>query len=241
MNRQTIRLVALVAMLFVATPLLRAQHRLSVDVTTVQVSEGKKVTTQRSLYLNPDGRLVAEQHKPMHLISLTNALGEMRIYDPKNNEVAVINDKELASSKEIVSIFSSGAYTDMALPLYGFDQSDTRREDGLIIKTFVPKAIGTVAKVELVFSDRLPICMIYYNGAGESLRKVYFSRYEYGRIPMPMRVTEIEYTSQRDSLVRLSTYSNLLFGAEASSEMFDYVIPKDAGRTTIDPNMLMGR
>lgn len=217
-----------------------AQQRLSVDVTTVQVSQGKKVTTSRSLYLHPDGRLVVEQHAPLHLVSLTNRLGEMRIYDPKNNQVAAINNREMGSDKEMVSIFASGDYADMALNDYGFTQSDVRNEDGLIIKTFeAVKSAGGVHSVELVLQNHVPICMIYYDGGGNVMRKVYFSRYEYGRIPMPMRITEIEYTSPQDSLVRLSTYTNLLTGREASSEMFDFQIPADAVRNDVDLNNIL--
>lgn len=234
------KLIILTALMMLLPISAMAQQRLSVDVTTVQVAQGKKITTSRSLYLHPDGRLVVEQHAPLHLISLTNRLGEMRIYDPSNNQVAAINNREMASNKEMVSIFSSGDYADMELNNYGFAQSDVRNEDGLIIKTF--NTLGNtngVHTVELVFQKQVPICMIYYGGGGEVMRKVYFSRYEYGRIPMPMRITEIEYTSPQDSLVRLSTYTNLLTGREASSEMFDFQIPADAIRNDVDLNNIL--
>lgn len=217
------------------------QMRLSVDVTTVQVSQGKKVTTERSLYLHPDGRLVAEQHRPTRLVTLTNSLGEIRIYDPQSNQLVVMNDKEMASSKELVSMFASGSYVDMGLPMYGYQQSDVRNEGGLLIKSYTPTATNAIAKVELVFENHLPICMIYYNAKGDEVRKLYFSRYSYGRIPMPMRITEIEYTTERDSLVRLSTYSNLLFDSNASSEMFDYKIPAEAVRSEVDPKKLFAK
>ena len=54
-------------------------------------------------------------------------------------------------------------------------------------------------------------------------------------------ITEIEYTPKRDSLVRLSTYSNLLFDAEADSAMFDWQVPADAKRVDIDPNTLFAK
>lgn len=217
-----------------------AQQRLSVDVTSVQVADGKKMTTESSIYLHPDGRMINVQQRPTYTITQTNSLGEMRLYNPKDNTVIVLNDREMASSRNIVAMFASGAYTDMALGQYGFTQSGTRNEEGMLIKTFEPKSMTAngAAKVEIVFRSHLPICMLYYNAKGECLRKVYFSRYEYGRIPLPMRVTEVEYTSKSDSLVRLSTYSNLLFGEEATSEMFEWQIPSDAKRTDIDATAL---
>lgn len=218
-----------------------AQVRLSIDERSVQVAEGKKVTSQRSIYLHPDGRMVSEQHSPTHTITLSNSLGEMRIYTPTTGEVVAINDKEMASSREIVAIFASGAYVDMALGMYGYTQSEVRSEEGMIIKTFIPASTATVAKVELVFQNHLPICMVYYNGKDEVLRRVYFSRYEFGRIPMPMRITEIEYTPKRDSLVRLSTFSNLLFDSDATSEMFEWQVPADAKRIDIDPKTLLSK
>lgn len=230
-------------LLVLAIPLVAgAQVRLSVDEQSVQAAGGKKMTSERSLYLNADGRLVVEQLRPQHTIALSNTLGEMRIYDTASNEVAILNDKEFASSKEMISIFASGGYVDMALPLYGYNQSDIRSENGLIIKTFKPQTTAATAKVELVFQNHLPICMIYYNAKGEEMRKLYFSRYQYERIPLPMRITEIEYTTAKsDSLVRLTTYSNLRFDFEANSELFDFQIPADAKRVEIDPNQLFAR
>lgn len=206
-----------------------AQQRLSIDVQTVTVANGKKVTATKSLYLSPDGRLVSEVHRPQHIITTTNALGEMKMYNPVDNTVMLTDDKEVASSKDIVSIFASGRFVDMDLPMYGYTQSGIRQQDGMTIKTFEPKSkTSGAAKVELVFERHLPVCMVYYGPKGKAVRKVYFSRYELGRVPMPMRITEVEYTSPTDSLIRLSTYSNLVIGAEAQSEMFDFQVPSDA-------------
>ncbi len=217
-----------------------AQQRMSVDVEEVTVAQGQKVTVTKSIYLNPDGRMVVEQHRPDRTIYLTNRLGEMQIYTPRKNEVMVSNDRELSSGRDMVAMFASGAYVDMDLPLFGYAQTSIRREGDLTIKNFEPKSGGKkgVAKIELVFQNQLPICMVYYDGGGKALRKLYFSRYEYGLVALPMRVTEVEYTSPTDSLVRLSLYRNLRFGAEATSEMFDFEVPADAKRVVMPkPNV----
>ena len=234
------RLLAILLLTLALPTLAGAQVRLSVDVQSVQVAGGKKMTTERSICLHTDGRMIVEQFRPTHHVTITNTLGEMRLYDPKTNEVAIVSDEELASNKEIVAIFASGSYVDMALPMYGYTQSSIRSEDGLLIKTFVPKSVSATAMVELVFQNHLPICMVYYNAKGEAMRKLYFSRYQYDRLPIPMRITEIEYTTKRDSLVRLSTYSNLLFDSQAQSPLFDFQVPADAKHTTIDPSKIFG-
>lgn len=235
MREKIFIIAALVAMLH--TVEVVAQQRISVDVEEVSVAKGQKVTVTRSIFLHPDGRMVVEQHRPDRSIIITNTLGEMQVYTPRNNEVIVASGKEMSSGNDLVAMFASGAYVDMDLPMYGYTQSGVRREDGLTIKTFEPKGgasgQGAAAKVELVFQQQLPICMVYYDGGGQTLRKLYFSRYEYGRIALPMRVTEVEYTSPTDSLVRLSRYSNLRFGAEAASEMFDFQVPADAKRVAL--------
>lgn len=217
-----------------------AQVRLSVDEKSVQVASGKKMTTERSICLLPDGRMIVEQQRPTHSITLTNTMGDVRIYDPNSNEVAVFNDKDVASNNETIAIFASGGYVDMGLPMYGYTQSGIRNEDGLLIKTFTPKSTSATAMVELVFQNHLPICMIYYNAKGEAMRKLYFAHYQYDRVPIPMRITEVEYTPKRDSLVRLSTYSNLHFDNDAQSALFDFQIPADAKHTTIDPSKIFG-
>ena len=74
-------------LLVLAMPLVAgAQVRLSVDEQSVQAAGGKKMTSERSLYLTADGRLVVEQLRPQHTIALSNTLGEMRIYDTASNE-----------------------------------------------------------------------------------------------------------------------------------------------------------
>lgn len=234
MNRRLLSLFVLLVPIVAA-----AQVRLSVDEKCVQVAQGKKRTTERTIYLHADGRMVMEQHTPAHTIALSNSLGEVRLYHPQTGEVVVMNDKEMASTREMVAVFASGAYTDMALPLYGYTQSEIRRDGRVMVKTFEPKNAGPVAKVEVAFENHLPICMIYFNGKGEEVRKLYFSRYEYGRTPMPMRITEVEYTTKRDSLVRLTTYSNLLFDEAADSAMFDWQVPTDAKRIEVDPKQLL--
>lgn len=212
-----------------------AQQRVSVHVQEITVQDGKKVTVEKDLYLHPDGRLVVEQSAPQRVIYTTNALGEMRIYDPSQNQVVVADDRQMASDKELLYMFASGSYVDMALPQYGYRADGVRRQEGgVLVKTFVPKAkTQGVDKVELVMQQHLPICMIYYNAKGEPLRKVYFAKYDMGRMPMPMRVTDIEYPSKGDSVVHLSLYSQLLVGGEADSEMFEYKIPADAERVAM--------
>lgn len=230
-------------LLAVAMPIVAvAQVRLSVDEQCVHVVEGKKMTMERSLCLHADGRLVVEQIRPRHTVTLSNPFGEVRIYDTASNIVSFVNNDKYASSKEMISIFASGSYIDMALPLYGYTQSDIRNENGVIVKTFTPKTVTTTAKVELIFQNHLPICMIDYNAKGEEMRKLYFSRYQYERIPLPMRITEIEYLpAKSDSLVRLTTYSNLRFDGDAVSELFDFQIPTDAQRVEIDPSKLFAQ
>lgn len=222
-----------IALVALSTSLASAQQRLSVDVEEITVAQGQRLTIARSIYLHSDGRLIVEQHSPERSISLTNSLGEMQIYTPRKNEVVVVNNKELSSGNDLVAMFANGSYVDMDLPLYGYVPSGVRSEQGMTIKTFKPKGGASgqgVASVELVFQNQLPICMIYYGADHKALRKLYFSRYEYGRIALPMRVTEVEYTSPTDSLVRLSRYANLRFDSEATSEMFDYEVPTDAVR-----------
>lgn len=233
------RTINSIILLLLVPTMVWGQHRASADVQTVTVAKGKKMTVTKSIYLSPDGRMVTEQHRPQRMIFLTNALGEMRIYNPADNSVVLVDDRELASDKDLLAVFATGRYVDMDLPLYGYVQSGVEQREGLTIKTFEPKTKNKgVEKVELAFDRHLPICMIYYGTKDNAVRKLYFSKYNLGRIPMPMRITEVEYTTPTDSLVRLSTYSNLVVGGEATSEMFDFVVPADAKMMAFDKSML---
>lgn len=213
-----------------------AQQRVSICEEQVTVQNGRKYTVHKELFLHPNGRLVVEQVAANErTVYVTNALGEAYIYAESTNQVVVVGDKEMSSDKELLSMFASGSYVDMALPQYGYKAEGVRREGDLLIKNFTPasrKAQG-VARVELVMQRHLPICMVYYKADDTVLRKVYYSRYQMGTMPMPMRVTDIEYGPAGDSTVRLSTYSRLMVGAEADSEMFDFVIPADAERVSL--------
>jgi len=220
---------SLLLLFLFAVSAVSAQSRVTADVRSVSVNAGQKVTVEKRLFLRNTGRLVIEQTRPEHLIYVTNSLGEMKIYNPEKNQVMIVSDAEASSGKELLSMFMNNGYVDMGLPLYGYKQTKVQEVDGQTVKTFTPTADNKgVAKIELVFERQLPVCMVYYGHKGKAIRKVFFSRYISDRMVMPTRITEIEYTSPRDSIVRLSTYSNFLYDNDAISPMFDYKIPDKA-------------
>lgn len=218
-----------VALLLIAVAPTFAQQRAQVDVTSVSVHRGQKLTIRKSLYWRNNGRMVIDQTAPEHFVYLTNTLGEMKAYNPATNQVMVASDKEFSSTKEMFTMFASGSYLDMGLPYYGYTQSSVETVDGRVVKTFSSNqaAAKGISRIELVFERHTPIYMAYYMAKGEVVRKVYFSRYVSDRVLMPTRITDIEY-AKGDSTVTLSLYDNFRFDHEADSPMFDFTIPDDA-------------
>ena len=220
-------------LLFLAAALLlvpagaSAQRRVSAGVEVKQAAAGKVATVTKRVHCSSDGRAVIHFLKPQDYIVVTNIKGETRMYIPSTNEVIVDNSATMTSQDELISLFMSGRSEDLGLGLYGYRLQSTTREDGLVKKTFVTDKAGDIPKVEIVYENFLPIYCGFIDASGRTITKTYYSQYvPAGRMLLPTRTTSITYTSQKDSSVMRTIYSDIR--VDDDDPMYGFEIPANA-------------
>ena len=221
-----------ILILFTAAALLvpagaSAQRRISADVEVKQAAGGKVATVTKRIFCSLDGRIVVHFLKPEDYILLSNVKGETRLFIPRTNEVVVDNTAVLTSQDELVSVFMGGRAEDLGLGMYGYRLQSTTREDGLVKKTYVTDKEGDIPKVEIVYENFLPIYCGYVDVNGKTISKTYYSKYvPAGRIMLPTRTTSITYTSQKDSSVMRTIYSDIR--VDDDDPYYDFQVPSNA-------------
>ena len=204
-----------------------AQRRVSAGVEVKQAAAGKVATVTKRVHCSSDGRAVIHFLKPQDYIVVTNVKGETRMYIPSTNEVIVDNSAAMTSQDELISLFMSGRSEDLGLGLYGYRLQSTAREDGLVKKTFVTDKPGDIPKVEIVYENFLPIYCGFIDASGRTVTKTYYSQYvPAGRLLLPTRTTSITYTSQKDSSVMRTIYSDIR--VDDDDPMYGFEIPANA-------------
>lgn len=225
LNRGQIIIILAAALL--AAPAASAQRRIMADVEVKQAAGGKVATITKRVHCSSDGRAVIHFLKPQDYIVLTNVKGETRMYIPSTNEVVVDNSATLTSQDELISVFMSGRAEDLGLGMYGYRLQSTTREDGLVKKTYVTDKAGDIPKVEIVYENYLPIYCGYIDASGRTITKTYYSHYApAGRLMLPGRTTSITYTSQKDSSVMRTIYSNIR--VDEDDPLFSFEVPANA-------------
>ena len=215
-----------------------AQRRISADVEVKQAAGGKVATITKRVYCSLDGRIVVHFLKPEDYIVTSNVKGETRIFIPRTNEVVVDNTSAMTSQDELISVFMSGRAEDLGLGMYGYRLQSTTREDGLVKKTYVTDKEGDVPKVEIVYENFLPIYCGYVSASGKTISKTYYSKYvPAGRTMIPTRTTSITSTSQKDSSVMRTIYSDIR--VDDNDTYYDFQVP--AGAKVVTSTNLNGK
>lgn len=220
------KLVAAVLLILYGIP-AAAQRRVSADLETKQVWQGKSVTTTKSVYCASNGRLVVVSDRPVEYREVKGAKGDCRIYFPQTNQVIVDNEGRFSSGDELIVLFFNGRADDLGLAMAGYRFSSAAMEDGLLKRTYVSDSPQNFPKAEIVYENHLPIYCGYVDSRGRTVSKTYLSRYaQFGRLTLPCRVTTVSYTDKGDSTVTRTLYSNVT--VDGDSAWFDYEIPPEA-------------
>ncbi len=205
----------------------------SVSVEAIyQVYQKGKLFTAKSasLYKGNTGEIISHYLDPKNFYKTTNAKGEVTIYIPKDNTVTFLQSSQYSSSSELLYFFVNNLTQDMGLKNEGFIQADTHREDNYVVTNWnSPPGMKVVNTVELVSENFLPVYAQYQDIKGKVLKKIYYYDYFTGdQFCLPKKITEITYTTDGDSTVRRTTFSNIKTGTQANSQLFDFKIPDDA-------------
>ena len=205
--------------------------KISVHKKSQVLKDGKKQTIKANCYYSTEkGIFVAHYLQPKEFIKKTNRKGELKIYFPEKNKVTVKQDFYFSSQNELLHYFVNNFIDDLGLKKQGFTMSDTRYDDGYLVTTWgAPENMKSISKVEIVFENMRPIYSAYFNEKNKILRKIYYSNYyTSNHFILPKKITEITYTSQQDSTIKRTIYSEIKEDDQVNSYYLDYKIPEDA-------------
>ena len=207
-------------------------EKLSLNITARSLQSGKSITAKGEVYYQVAGGLMVTHFtSPVENISITNANGELRIYDPKSNTVMQKQASDFSSENSFFYFFLSNKTQDMGLAAAGYKLKDTRFEDKMVITTWLPPEYlkSEFSKAEIVHENYKPIFMAFYNPKGKPAIKVFYSGYQnVGDISIPVTVTEFQYLAKGDSVITKRTYGNLKTDAEVDIKYLNYKIPANA-------------
>lgn len=207
------------------------QNFISIHLKNETFQNGRLFTLESDYFFDTEtGNLVVTNKLPKNHIKISNRLGEVKVYYPDENKVNIKQSEYFSSENELVYYFLSNKTSDLGLAREGFTVTDTRMEGSFQVVTWdAPVSMNSLSKVELVFEDGQPVFAGYYNRKGALARKIYYYNYEFfSNFILPMKVTQITYTPEGDSIIQRNTWSSLHSSPVPQSGFFNFKIPEDA-------------
>lgn len=207
-------------------------ERLSVSMVSKTVQKGKVVTIIADVYYQKKtGLMITHFTKPFETISITDAYGNMKIYDPKINTVMQMTGLNYSSDNSLFYYFLSNKTEDMGLKNMGFKLINTKLDNKMVITSWTStSSTTTITKAEVVHQNYVPIYLAFYNKKNRVVSKTYYSNYQkIGGVNIPLTVTEIQFSAlSNDSLIQRKSYSNPLIDMQVNDMWLNYKIPADA-------------
>lgn len=205
--------------------------RLSGTIHIKQLSKGVAIKSEADFHYAADGKLVTHFTEPEEMIIITNRLGELKVYFPKDNTIAHKISDEYATGNTFFDHFLRKNLTDMGLAKTGMILKDTHYEEGYEVNTYVPAYADRhpLKMVELVFKNDLPTYIGYTDQQNKLIKKVYFTDYVHlGDIDLPCKMTEINILGKGDSMITRTSYSDFLLNEAAPEKYYQFKIPDNA-------------
>jgi|GEM_PF-245852 len=207
-------------------------RRLSVSSLEETLHNGKVIKSTSDLYYDlSTGKIVAINRIPQEFVYISDPEGKAQIYYPAKNEVLSTTNLLFSSRNNNLWFFLNNQGFDLGLQVMGFKVVQVKQEDSFTVTTWQAplRYLKDVDKVDLVHENHQPVYLEYRNTRGAISQKIYYSDFvRAGDASIPTRVTEILYKNAKDSTIRRSTYTNILYGDKADTRGFDFRIPPDA-------------
>ena len=207
-------------------------RQISLDFSSRILERGKYVSVSGQVFFRKtDGVLTTHLVKPFENVTIVNAAGEMKIYDPIANTIIQNHSALNSSESSYFYHFLNGSYNDLGYGKAGYVISGTRLEKGLMITNWVPrKGFSTpISSIELAQEKSLPIFVSFKDNRNKLLGKIYFSSYQkIGSLQLPLKITEIMYKEKKDSVITVKHYSNPKLNQAADAAWLDFKIPANA-------------
>ncbi len=205
---------------------------ISLDMSAKILNKGKYVAVSGQVFYKKSGGLMVTKFlKPSESVTITNANGEMKIYDVKANTVLQMQGLDFSSDNSFFYYFLCGKTQDMGLKSTGFKLESTKIEDGMVVTQWVPEKGGTneLSRIEMVHEKYKPIYMALYNVQKKVIKKTYYTNYnKIQDISFPLNITEFNYDIKGDSTITRRLYSNVKTNKEVDETYLNYKIPSNA-------------
>src|ERR1700741_547558 len=178
--------------------------KVSLDMVSKVLEKGKVLTVKAQVFYKiAGGIMVTHFVQPFENITIANAKGEMKVYDPKDNTLLQMQGFDFSSENSLFYNFFSGKTQDMGLKAGGFQLNSTKIDEGAVVTTWGPmeNMQTPVEKIEMVHENYLPIYMAFYV-KNKIVQKTYYSNYQkVAEFNLPLNITEFSYGEKGDSTV----------------------------------------
>lgn len=205
--------------------------KVSVNTTHQIYKKGQLFTVlSTTLYDGSTGSITCHYTSPTEFYKTINTKGETTIYFPKRNEVSFSQNSQYGSDSELLYYFVNNFTQNLGLEKEGFIRNEAKTEGKYYITTWLaPPGVKPVHTVKLVFENFLPIYAEYQDLSGKALKKIYYYEYHHANyFSLPKKITEISYSSENDSTVKRTSFSNIQTGMYLEDARFNFQIPEDA-------------
>jgi hypothetical protein len=212
-------------------PLQEKVDKIKLTLISKSLHKGQSFTVKSDLYYRVSGgTMVTRFTSPFEKIVFTNANGEYKDYNVKQNTVTLMQGFDLSSKNSLFYSFFSGSINDMGLAALGYKLVSTRFENKIVITTWMPAGPSKIIKkAEIAHENYLPIFLGFFDANNKPVQKSYYTNYQtVGSIKMPFTITEFDYFGEKDSLITRRTYTNLLINAAVEDTYLNYKIPASA-------------
>jgi len=217
---------------FVLPNCISAQKQISAKRLIQKAGNGQLIKVEANVFYNlSENKIIVNNIYPQKFIMISNIIGEAKIYFQEKNQVMIEQKKIYAADSDLLYFFLTGSASDMGLDEQGYQLIDTKYEDELMITIWSPPALTNqnISQVELVLQNYLPIYFEFKSIEDKVVNKLYFSNYKnISNNMIPMRITEISYVGEKDSIVNRLDYSDIRTGLDVDNYYLDFKIPSDA-------------
>ena len=200
-----------------------------------EILENKnKQTTVIDLFFDKDKQTITKYyHSSPDYILVVNALGEIKIYYPKRNEVVFKQITEMSSKRNLIYYFANNLTDHLGLADEGFTLVSNAFEDQYYVTLWkapsVLNGINGVETVKIVFDNGLPIYSEYKANKEKIMRKIYYINYnDFVQFRLPSKIIEINYKPMGDSIISRTIFSDVKVSSTADNSYFNFKIPDDA-------------
>ncbi|MCT4614978.1 MAG: hypothetical protein N4A49_08915 [Marinifilaceae bacterium] len=218
---------------------LFSQNYLSLNQKFETLHNGFKSTANTQFYYNiSKSELISVYEKPEKMIQIKNNKGELKIYFPKKNSVAMIQDNSFSTSNDFIYYFINNETQSLGLEKEGFTLIDSKQEGKYVVLTWMaPAKIKIISTIKVVYDGDKPIYSEYKNANNNAIKKIYYYNYTREKnFQIPMKVTEISYKTRTDSIIKRMSFTDLKLEYKPSSDLFNFKIPEDAKLEEIPTN-----